>query len=192
VLLKILWWTLPVRRGVGFSRCWRPYLLFIFLSNLVGLVPGFFPPTGSLNTTLACAFTVVVFTHVIGVMYHGIKYIKHFMGPVWWMVPIIYLLNLSGILPGFYPCLFDFSETSWARNWFWALVSVWQGHFSHRFQLWSWAFCLSGAGIRIFPALNYVLYRSHGTRPLISNFVIKNHLVCKPMFFKYSLFLYSF
>jgi F-type H+-transporting ATPase subunit a len=72
--------------------------IFIFLSNLVGLVPGFFPPTGSLNTTAACAIIVVVFTHVIGFMYHGAKYIKHFMGPVWWMVPIILPVEIIGHL----------------------------------------------------------------------------------------------
>ena len=70
--------------------------MFIATSNLIGLVPGFFPPTASLMTTLACALTVVVFTHVIGLKYHGAKYYKHFMGPVWWMVPIILPIELIG------------------------------------------------------------------------------------------------
>lgn len=72
--------------------------LYIFIGNLIGLVPGFFPPTASLNTTLSCALVVVVFTHIIGVKYHGIGYIKHFMGPVWWMVPIILPIELIGHL----------------------------------------------------------------------------------------------
>jgi len=72
--------------------------IFIFTSNLIGLVPGFFPPTASINTTLACALTVVVFTHVLGVKYHGVKYIKHFLGPVWWMVPIIFPIEIIGHL----------------------------------------------------------------------------------------------
>ncbi|MGD9974325.1 MAG: F0F1 ATP synthase subunit A [Desulfatirhabdiaceae bacterium] len=70
--------------------------IYIFSCNLIGLVPGFFPPTASLNTTLSCALTVVVFTHIIGIKYHGAKYIKHFMGPVWWMVPIILPIELIG------------------------------------------------------------------------------------------------
>jgi F-type H+-transporting ATPase subunit a len=70
--------------------------IYIFVCNLVGLVPGFFPPTASLNTTLSCALVVVVFTHVIGVKYHGAGYIKHFLGPVWWMVPIIFPIELIG------------------------------------------------------------------------------------------------
>ena len=72
--------------------------IYIFIGNLIGLVPGFFPPTASLNTTLSCALVVVIFTHVIGVMYHGPKYIKHFLGPVWWMVPIIFPIELIGHL----------------------------------------------------------------------------------------------
>ncbi len=70
--------------------------LYIFSCNLIGLVPGFFPPTASLNTTLSCALTVVVLTHLIGIKYHGTKYIKHFMGPVWWMVPIIFPIEVIG------------------------------------------------------------------------------------------------
>ena len=70
--------------------------IYIFASNLIGLVPGFFPPTASLNTTASCALVVVIFTHIIGVKYHGIKYIKHFLGPVWWMIPIIFPIEVIG------------------------------------------------------------------------------------------------
>ena len=70
--------------------------IYIFICNLIGLIPGFFPPTASLNTTASCALVVVIFTHIIGVKYHGVKYIKHFMGPVWWMVPIIFPIEVIG------------------------------------------------------------------------------------------------
>ncbi len=72
--------------------------IYIFVCNLIGLIPGFMPPTASLNTTLSCALVVVIFTHVIGIKYHGAKYIKHFMGPVWWMVPIIFPIEVIGHL----------------------------------------------------------------------------------------------
>lgn len=70
--------------------------IYILVCNLIGLVPGFFPPTASLNTTLSCALVVVIYTHVIGVKYHGAAYIKHFMGPVWWMVPLIFPIEIIG------------------------------------------------------------------------------------------------
>jgi F-type H+-transporting ATPase subunit a len=70
--------------------------LYIFVSNLIGIVPGLFPPTANINTTLSCALVVFVFTHFIGIKYHGVKYIKHFLGPVWWLAPLIFIIELIG------------------------------------------------------------------------------------------------
>ncbi|MDP2646189.1 MAG: F0F1 ATP synthase subunit A [Desulfobacterales bacterium] len=70
--------------------------LYIFVCNLIGLIPGFFPPTASYNTTLACALTVFGATHYIGFKCHGAKYYKHFIGPVWWMAPLMLPIELIG------------------------------------------------------------------------------------------------
>ena len=72
--------------------------IYILTSNLLGLIPGFFPPTANLNTTLSCALVVFVFTHYIGIKYHGAKYIKHFLGPIWWMAVIICPIEIIGHL----------------------------------------------------------------------------------------------
>ncbi len=74
--------------------------IFIYIAtcNLMGLIPGFYPPTASINTTVSCAIPVFLFTHFIGIKYHGIKYIKHFLGPVWWLIPIILPIELIGHL----------------------------------------------------------------------------------------------
>ena len=70
--------------------------IYIAVCNLMGLVPGFYPPTASINTTVSCAIPVFIFTHYIGVKYHGIKYIKHFLGPVWWLAPLIFIIEIIG------------------------------------------------------------------------------------------------
>jgi F-type H+-transporting ATPase subunit a len=70
--------------------------IYILICNLFGLIPGFYPPTATVNTTASCALVVVPMTHIIGVMYHGPKYIKHFLGPIWWMAPIILPIELIG------------------------------------------------------------------------------------------------
>lgn len=70
--------------------------IYVAACNLIGLIPGFLPPSANLNTTLSCALVVVVFTHIIGIKYHGVKYIKHFMGPVWWMSPLIFIIEIIG------------------------------------------------------------------------------------------------
>jgi F-type H+-transporting ATPase subunit a len=70
--------------------------LFVLVSNLIGLIPGFFSPTASLNTTLALALCTFIYTHVIGIKFHGVKYIKHFCGPVWWLIPLMLPIELIG------------------------------------------------------------------------------------------------
>lgn len=72
--------------------------LYIALCNLSGLIPGFFPPTASINTTLSCALPVFIFTHYIGIKYHGVKYVKHFLGPVWWLAPLVLIIEIIGHL----------------------------------------------------------------------------------------------
>ena len=69
---------------------------FILISNYMGMVPGFFGPTANVNTTAACAIIVVFYTHVVGVKFHGVKYIKHFMGPIWWLAPLIFVVEVIG------------------------------------------------------------------------------------------------
>jgi F-type H+-transporting ATPase subunit a len=84
------------------GRFFFPYIatvfLFILVSNLIGLIPGFFSPTANLNTTLALALCTFVYTHIIGVKFHGVKYIKHFLGPVWWLAWLMFPIELIGHL----------------------------------------------------------------------------------------------
>ena len=73
--------------------------LFILTSNLVGIIPGFESPTANINTNLAMALVVFFSTHVVGIMTHGFKYVKQFLGPVWrlitLMLPIEVISHLS-------------------------------------------------------------------------------------------------
>ena len=63
--------------------------LFILVCNLEGLIPGFDSPTANINTTLALALVTFAATHYIGVRRHGIGYVKHFMGPMWALAPLM-------------------------------------------------------------------------------------------------------
>ncbi len=83
----------------------RPYFpliatvaLFVLVSNLVGLIPGFFPPTADINTTAACAMVVFLATHMIGIRRHGLKYLKHFCGPIIWLAPFMFFIEMIGHL----------------------------------------------------------------------------------------------
>jgi F-type H+-transporting ATPase subunit a len=83
-------------RGPEFMMIIGTLALFIFLSNILGLIPGFHSPTENINTTAACAITVFVLTHYYGFREHGIKYLKQFTGPVIWLIPLMLPIELIG------------------------------------------------------------------------------------------------
>ncbi len=68
--------------------------LFILVCNLQGLFPGFDSPTANINTTLALALVSFTATHYIGIKRHGIGYIKHFMGPMPLLAPLMFPIEL--------------------------------------------------------------------------------------------------
>ena len=70
------------------------FALYIAVGNLIGLIPGLMSPTSSINTTLALTIIVWATHHVIGFRAHGLKYYKHFMGPLWWLVPLMLPIEL--------------------------------------------------------------------------------------------------
>src|SRR5215471_11435464 len=74
------------------------FFMFILFSNLLGLIPGFLPPTDTLKTNLALALSVFLLSHVFGVREHGLKYFKHFLGPVWWLIPLMLPIEIIGNL----------------------------------------------------------------------------------------------
>lgn len=72
--------------------------IFVLVSNLIGLIPGFFPPTANINTTAACAVIVFLSTHVVGIKHHGLHYLKHFCGPIVWLAPVMFFIEVIGHL----------------------------------------------------------------------------------------------
>jgi len=69
--------------------------LFILTANLMGIVPGANGPTANLNTTAACALIVFITYHLIGIRKQGLlRYLKHFMGPVPALAPLMVPIEL--------------------------------------------------------------------------------------------------
>jgi F-type H+-transporting ATPase subunit a len=82
------------------GRAFYPYIVTVFLfiafCNLLGLIPGFFSPTANINTTLALALCTFIYTHYLGIKYHGAKYIKHFLGPIPALAPLFLPIEIIG------------------------------------------------------------------------------------------------
>ena len=68
--------------------------LFILLGNLLGLVPGFESPTANVTVPLGLALTVFVYYHFHGIRSNGFGYIKQFLGPVWWIAPLLFPIEI--------------------------------------------------------------------------------------------------
>ncbi len=77
--------------------------LFILCSNLLGLVPGFVPPTDNLNTTIGCGLVVFAYFNFHGFRVHGIGHITHLANPLgawwgWFLSPLLFPVELIGML----------------------------------------------------------------------------------------------
>jgi F-type H+-transporting ATPase subunit a len=75
-----------------------PYLvtlgLFILSCNLIGLVPGMESPTAVPVVPLGCALVTWFYYHIQGLRENGFGYVKHFMGPVWWLAPLMFPIEI--------------------------------------------------------------------------------------------------
>ena len=73
--------------------------LFISLSNLLEIVPGYHAPTGSINTTIALAGVVFVAVPIFGISEHGLLgYLRHYARPTPLMIPFNIIGELSRTL----------------------------------------------------------------------------------------------
>ena len=64
--------------------------IFIFLSNAIGLIPGFLPPTEQISTTLALSLLAFVYYNYRGCYEVGTwNYFKHFAGPMLALAPLV-------------------------------------------------------------------------------------------------------
>lgn len=68
---------------------------FVYLSNMLGLVPGFHSPSANLSTTLALGLVVFVYVQYVGIKAKGLGgYIKHFMGPMPALAPLLFPIEI--------------------------------------------------------------------------------------------------
>jgi F-type H+-transporting ATPase subunit a len=75
------------------------FTYFILLSNLMGFFFFLTPPTSSFQTTLALALTSFIFFNVQGIREHGVVgYLKHFMGPILFLAPLMFVIEIISIL----------------------------------------------------------------------------------------------
>jgi F-type H+-transporting ATPase subunit a len=87
------------QRYVMFTTC---VLMFVLLSNLLGMVPGLLAPTSVATVPLGVALLCFFYYHFHGVRENGVGYFKQFIGPIWWiswmMLPIELISHFARVL----------------------------------------------------------------------------------------------
>jgi F-type H+-transporting ATPase subunit a len=69
--------------------------ILILTCNLIGLVPGFLPPTEYLATTLALGAFSFIYYNYQGCKEQGtLNYLKHFAGPLWYLAFLIFPIEI--------------------------------------------------------------------------------------------------
>lgn len=83
------------------TRTYAPLLtgvfLYIFLCNISGMIPGFLPPTEIVHHNWAMSICVFFLFMTVGLVRDPVNFIKHILGPVWflwWLIPAIEILGL--------------------------------------------------------------------------------------------------
>ena len=80
------------------GRSMVPFFCFVFLyiwiQNLLGLIPGFSPSTDNINTTVALGLLSFGVYNYCGFKEHGISYLKQYLGPVLLMAPLFLVIEI--------------------------------------------------------------------------------------------------
>src|SRR5215469_11079831 len=69
--------------------------IFILVCNLIGLIPGFESPTGVPAVPLGCAICAFAYYNVQGFRHAGLGYLKHFLGPIPALAPLMLPIKLT-------------------------------------------------------------------------------------------------
>lgn len=84
--------------GRKFAPLFAAVFFFVWVNNLVGLIPGMTPATDNLNTTLALGVFSFGIYNYYGFKEHGIAYLKQFLGPLLLLAPMMLIIELIGHL----------------------------------------------------------------------------------------------
>ncbi len=81
-------------KGRQLVHIYATFFLFILAANLTGLLPGVIPPTSNFNVTFALGVTSFLIYNYYGFRAKGVGYLKHFLGPIWWLAFLMLPLEL--------------------------------------------------------------------------------------------------
>lgn len=93
-------WFIDFSQGIlghkarKYLSVYATFFLFILAANLTGLIPGFSPPTSNFNITFALGVLSFFLYNFFAFQQKGAAYLKHFLGPIWWLAILMLPLEL--------------------------------------------------------------------------------------------------
>ncbi|MCS6838414.1 MAG: F0F1 ATP synthase subunit A, partial [Bdellovibrionaceae bacterium] len=81
-------------KGRDFVPLFSAIFFFILVNNLLGSIPGISPATENFNTTFALGIMTFLFYNYQGFKENGWHYLKHFMGPIIWIAPLMLVIEI--------------------------------------------------------------------------------------------------
>ena len=80
--------------GRKYTPMFASFFTYILINNLVGVIPGMEPATVDFNSTLSMGLFVFITYNLFGLRHGGVGYLKHFLGPVMWLAPLMVVVEL--------------------------------------------------------------------------------------------------
>ena len=82
-------------QGAKYFPVVMTFAVLILISNLMGFFPLFMSPTAATSVTFALGISSFLYYNYIGISENGIlAHLKHFAGPIWWIAPLIFTIEL--------------------------------------------------------------------------------------------------
>ncbi|WP_031498504.1 F0F1 ATP synthase subunit A [Bryobacter aggregatus] len=81
--------------GPKYANWFLTCFVFILFANLLGVIPTFESPTMNAAVPLGIAIATFIYYNAMGVKEQGaVGHLKHFMGPVWWLAPFMFAIEI--------------------------------------------------------------------------------------------------
>ncbi|MES2615945.1 MAG: F0F1 ATP synthase subunit A [Bdellovibrionota bacterium] len=97
VVFSTLESTLGEKNWARFAPVLGGTFFLLIITNLSGVFPGFEPATATMSFTFAAAMTIFIYFNYYGFKESGFAYVKHLAGPVIWIAPLMFVIELVSV-----------------------------------------------------------------------------------------------
>ncbi len=97
-ILGLMTGVLSRKDAAAFFTLIATLFAYIFANNIMGIFPGFLPATDNANTNVGMAVIVFVVFMGVGLWRDPVNFLKHMMGPVLLMAPLIFVIEAISLV----------------------------------------------------------------------------------------------